>query len=149
MPRMRPDPRPGLKTLRLYTDACARGNPGPAACGILLVDRAGREVDRSGKVLGAMTNNEAEYRGLLFGLERAAAAGAERLEVTMDSELVVRQMRGAYKVKAPRLRALALEVRRREAAFPGGVAYRHAPRATAEMEVVDAIANETLDAGAP
>lgn len=93
-----------------------------------------------------MTNNEAEYRGLLAALERAAAAGAARLVVTMDSELVIRQMLGSYKVRHPRLRVLHDEARRRGSLFAGGVEYHHAPRETEEMQIADDIANGALDA---
>src|SRR5262245_40445662 len=88
---------------RLHADGAARGNPGPAAYGFVLDSPAGAEVAASGEAIGEATNNVAEYRGLIAGLERALALGVTHLETRMDSELVVRQMSGRYRVKHPGL----------------------------------------------
>src|SRR5258705_3601038 len=90
----------------LRCDGGARGNPGPGALGYALFDPAGREVEARGEYLGAVTNNVAEYRALIAGLEAAAAQGASMLSVLMDSELVVRQMKGEYRVKHEGLKPL-------------------------------------------
>ena len=97
-------------------DGGSRGNPGPAALGYVLLDPAGREVEARGECIGPATNNVAEYRSLIAGLEAAARAGADPLLVCMDSELVVRQMTGEYRVKNPRLAVLhgeAMELAKR------------------------------------
>jgi len=90
----------------LRCDGGARGNPGPAALGYVLVDPSGREVEARGEYIGRATNNVAEYRALIAGLEAAGKAGADPLRVCMDSELVVRQMTGEYRVKNSGLKPL-------------------------------------------
>ena len=91
---------------RLSTDGGARGNPGPAAYGYVLETEDGTILDARGERIGVATNNVAEYRALVAGLEAALARGVTRLEVVSDSELLVKQMRGEYKVKNTALRAL-------------------------------------------
>jgi ribonuclease HI len=95
----------------LSTDGAARGNPGPAGAGATLHDPEGRPVDELGVPLGRLTNNEAEYRALLLGLQMALRNEVRRLRVRMDSELVVRQLSGRYKVKTEHLRPLFEEAR--------------------------------------
>jgi ribonuclease HI len=94
----------GLCTL--FTDGGSRGNPGPAAAGVVLTDSAGRVVHASGHFLGRATNNIAEYRGLIFGLQEAARRRIGRLKVCSDSELMVEQLNGRYRVKNEHLRPL-------------------------------------------
>jgi ribonuclease HI len=93
-----------LYTLR--TDGGARGNPGPGGAGFVLEDETGAIVRRGGRFLGAVTNNQAEYEALVWGLQTALDHGAVRLRVCADSELVVRQMNGVYRVKNAGLRPL-------------------------------------------
>jgi ribonuclease H / adenosylcobalamin/alpha-ribazole phosphatase len=88
---------------RLQADGAARGNPGPAAFGYVIVAPSGEEVALEGEAIGSTTNNVAEYSGLIAGLEKAIALGVTRLDIRMDSELVVRQMAGRYRVKHPGL----------------------------------------------
>jgi ribonuclease HI len=90
----------------MWVDGGARGNPGPAAVGYRIEDEAGAVLDESGRAIGVATNNEAEYRALITALERAAALGATEVEVRSDSELLMRQMTGRYRVKSPHLRTL-------------------------------------------
>src|SRR5437762_1783041 len=90
----------------LRCDGGARGNPGPGALGYALADAEGNEVEVRGEYLGPVTNNTAEYRALIAGLEAAARHGADPLTVYMDSELVVRQMTGEYRVKNAGLKPL-------------------------------------------
>ncbi len=90
----------------LFADGGSRGNPGPAASGAVLVDPNGRILDEVGRYLGIATNNVAEWTALCIGLERAAERGIMRLAVRMDSELVVKQMRGEYRVKHADLQPL-------------------------------------------
>lgn len=130
----------------LHTDGASRGNPGPAAAGIVLygpgagANRA--ELHREGVALGVLTNNQAEYRALLLGLAAAGRLGAERVELAMDSELIVRQLEGRYKVKNAGLKPLYEEARLALTTFTAW-RVRHVRRA--ENAVADALANEALD----
>jgi ribonuclease HI len=94
---------------RLSTDGGSRGNPGPAAYGYVLESEDGHVLDARGETIGVATNNVAEYRCLIAGLETAVARGVDELEVISDSELLVNQMRGDYKVKNETLRELVAE----------------------------------------
>src|SRR5881275_1584739 len=94
---------------RLFTDGGARGNPGPAAYGFVLEAENGAVLAAHGEAIGVATNNVAEYRALVAGLAKAAEVGVDELEVVSDSELLVKQMRGEYKVKNAALRELSLE----------------------------------------
>ena len=127
---------------RLRCDGGARGNPGPAAYGFVLVDPAGREVTAHGEFIGNATNNVAEYRALIAGLEAAADQGVPALEVVMDSELVVRQMTGQYRVKSEGLKPLHAAAKAAAARINvvRFVAVRREHNARA-----DQIVNETLD----
>jgi len=127
-----------------YADGASRGNPGPAAIGVLLLDEAGQELHRSARRLGRATNNQAEYRAAIAALEAALGLGATQVELRTDSELVVRQLRGRYKVRNPRLLPLykrMLDLRSRFASL----AVRHVPRE--ENRLADALANEALNRG--
>jgi len=97
------------RVLRVYSDGAARGNPGPAGAGAVLMTPEGEIVERLGRFLGVNTNNYAEYMGLILGLERAKELGAEEVHVFADSELLIRQLEGRYQVKAPNLRPLFAE----------------------------------------
>jgi len=94
------------KELELYCDGAASGNPGPAAVGMVLRDPSGQEVQAWGRFIGKTTNNVAEYSALIEGLRAALQLGAERLNIFSDSELMVRQIQGTYRVKNARLRSL-------------------------------------------
>jgi ribonuclease HI len=87
----------------MFADGGSRGNPGPAACGAVLYDSEGSVVREVGIFLGVATNNVAEWQGLIAGLEAAHTLGAESVKVRLDSELVVKQLRGEYKVRQPHL----------------------------------------------
>ncbi|HEY3765585.1 MAG TPA: ribonuclease HI family protein [Gaiellales bacterium] len=90
----------------MWVDGGARGNPGPAAVGYRIEDDEGTVLDEAGRTIGTATNNEAEYRALITALERAATLGASEVEVRSDSQLLMRQMTGSYRVKSPHLREL-------------------------------------------
>ena len=124
------------------TDGGARGNPGPGGAGIIVRDPSGSVVCRGGAFLGQVTNNAAEYEGLLWGLRAAIALGARKLHVRADSELVVRQMRGEYRVKNAGLRPLFLEAQslRRQL---DAVTFEHVARE--HNAEADALANEAMD----
>jgi ribonuclease HI len=96
----------------LRCDGGSRGNPGPAAYGFVLLDPQGREAVAHGEFIGEATNNVAEYRALIAGLAAAAEKGVHALEVVMDSELVIRQMMGVYRVKNAGLKPLYEQARR-------------------------------------
>jgi probable phosphoglycerate mutase len=128
---------------RLYTDGGARGNPGPAAYAYVIEDDDGAVLAQHGETIGVATNNVAEYRGLIAGLAKAVELGVGRLEVVSDSELMVKQMRGEYRVKNAALQQLQQEATRNARAV-GAVAYTHVRRA--ENELADRLVNEALDA---
>jgi ribonuclease HI len=128
----------------VHVDGGARGNPGPAAAAAVVSAPDGRVLDEAAVTLGHATNNVAEYRGLLLGLERAAALGATQVEVVNDSELVARQVDGAYKVKSADLRPLHEQAKQALARFERW-SIRSVPRA--ENAAADALVNQALDAG--
>jgi len=99
------------KKLFLSTDGGARGNPGPAALGFVITDESGSVLVERGRYLGETTNNVAEYSALIDGLATALELGATDMVIKMDSELIVKQMSGEYKIKQPHLPELAKEVR--------------------------------------
>ncbi len=90
----------------VYTDGGSRGNPGPSAYGVILTNEDGKLIRQSSRFLGDGTNNEAEYRGLIAGLNLALEVGADEVEVIMDSQLVVHHVDGSYRLKAEHLRPL-------------------------------------------
>jgi len=130
--------------LTLYADGGARGNPGPAGSGAVLLDEDGRVVAEIAHFLGHATNNVAEYTGLIIGLEEAEMRGATELHVRMDSLLVVRQMQGRWKIKHPGLRPLALRAGELLARFPVRT-IEHVPRA--QNALADVLVNRAIDEG--
>ncbi|TET39988.1 MAG: ribonuclease HI family protein [Dehalococcoidia bacterium] len=98
------------KRLIIYTDGAAEPNPGRGAIGVVMVDEVGKVVAQISAGIGWATNNQAEYRAVIRGLEAAAKMGAEHIEVRSDSELVVKQIRGEYRVKNPGLKPLFEQV---------------------------------------
>jgi len=128
--------------VRVHVDGGARGNPGPAAAGAVVSASDGTVLDEASALLGEMTNNAAEYHGLLLGLERARALGATEVEVVNDSELVARQVTGVYKVKHAGMRPLHA---RALAALEGFDAWsiRSVPRE--QNARADALVNGALD----
>ncbi len=127
----------------LWTDGGARGNPGPAAFAYVLEAEDRTVLDARGEAIGVATNNVAEYSALVAGLRRAAEAGVTELDVRSDSELMVKQMRGEYRVKHKGLQGLFLDASRaaREIAQ---VTYTHVRRE--HNELADRLVNEALDA---
>ncbi|MQA75766.1 MAG: reverse transcriptase-like protein [Solirubrobacterales bacterium] len=129
--------------LIVNVDGGARGNPGPAAIAAVVTTPEGEVVEATGEAIGAATNNVAEYRALLLGIERARELGARELELIGDSELVVRQVKGEYRVKDANLRKLHARVRAALAEFDRW-SIRHVRR---EHNVAaDELVNEALDA---
>ncbi len=131
-----------VQRTRLYADGAARGNPGPAGAGAVIVSPEGHIVAKVGKYLGENTNNVAEYMGLILGLKRAKAMGIKELEVLSDSELMVRQLNGEYAVKADHLRPLHEEAKALLKSFPE-IAVRHIPRE--DNAAADEMSNRAID----
>jgi len=129
---------------RLFTDGGARGNPGPAAYGYVIEADDGHVLAAHGEAIGIATNNVAEYRALVAGLEKALELGLDALEVVSDSELLVKQMRGEYKVKNKALQGLSLEA----SALAGRLdRVRYTAVRREHNELADRLVNEALDAG--
>jgi ribonuclease HI len=126
-----------------YSDGASRGNPGPAAVGVRILAADGTELWSGGRRIGRATNNVAEYLGALTALEKASELGVSELELRMDSELVVRQLEGTYRVKEPTLASLKREIDALIGKFRS-VRFRHVPRE--ENRETDRLANEALDA---
>ncbi len=129
----------------LFADGGSRGNPGPAASGAVLFAEDGSVLAEVGLYLGVATNNVAEWRALLAGLERARELGIENIAVRMDSELVIRQVTGVYRVKHAALIPLAAQAKAMLRGFKT-VDIRHVPRK--ENGASDAVVNAVLDAEA-
>jgi ribonuclease HI len=126
----------------VHVDGGARGNPGPAAVGAVVSTPAGDVLDEASAAIGVATNNVAEYRAVLLGLERAQALGATEVEVVNDSELIARQLTGEYRVKKPDLKPLHAEALAALSPFARW-SIRTVPRERNER--ADALVNEALD----
>jgi ribonuclease H / adenosylcobalamin/alpha-ribazole phosphatase len=127
----------------LHTDGGARGNPGPAGIGIVLRDRAGSNIAELARGIGVATNNVAEYTALIAGLELARAHGVSSIDVFVDSELVVAQLAGRWKIRNDRLRTLAAKAGALLGHFhPATIT--HVPRE--DNARADALANQAMDA---
>jgi ribonuclease HI len=133
----------GDRTLVLHVDGGARGNPGPAAIGVVISDPDGAVIDELAETIGTATNNIAEYRAVIRGLERAAELGAGEVRIVNDSELVAKQLNRVYKVKHPAMAELYAETQRALARF-GKWSIRSVPRA--QNAGADALVNRALDA---
>ena len=129
--------------IRLFTDGAARGNPGPAGIGAVLVGPGGEELKTISEYIGEGTNNFAEYTALIRGLEEAERLGANRVAVFLDSELVARQLVGAYRVKSESLRPLYRQARELISRLDARVS--HIPRE--KNKRADELANEAIDLG--
>jgi ribonuclease HI len=125
-----------------HVDGGARGNPGPAAAASVISDPAGEVLDEHARLLGSVTNNVAEYRALLLGLERAQAIGATEVEVINDSELIAKQVQGLYKVKHAAMKPLHSEALASLRAFERW-SIKSVPRA--RNAHADALVNAALD----
>ena len=129
---------------KLFTDGGARGNPGPAAYGYVIEADDGTVLAAHGEKIGVATNNVAEYRALIAGLAKAVELAVPEIEVVSDSELLVKQMTGVYRVKNDALRELSLEAARLARRI-GKVSYTAVRRE--HNELADRLVNEALDAG--
>lgn len=126
----------------LYTDGACRGNPGDGGAGAVLFDENGRVVTTAKKFLGICTNNEAEYGALILGLKEALKSKHKNIRIFLDSELLVKQINGIYRVRNSRLKELMKDVRKQLSMFDG-YTVEHVPRS--RNKVADKLANEAID----
>jgi len=126
----------------LYADGAARGNPGPAGAGAVLLDGEGHVLAELTKPLGVTTNNVAEYTALIIGLEEARRRGVDDIDVRMDSLLVVQQMRGVWRIKHPNMKPLALRAGELLASFATRT-IAHVPRE--DNTIADALSNKAVE----
>ena len=145
-PQTRPGARvtsPGeVRRVRVFSDGAARGNPGPAGAGAVILDQDGRVLARLGRFLGKQTNNVAEYQALLLGLRRARQIGAREVDVRADSQLLIRQLQGKYAVKNEVLKRLHEEALALLRSFER-YALAHVPRE--QNELADEMSNRAID----
>ncbi len=132
-----------MKTFIIYSDGGARGNPGPAAIGAVILSLDGEVIKEISKTIGETTNNQAEYQAIIAGLEAAKDLGAEAVDCFLDSELVVKQLKREYKVKNQDLAPLFLRVHNLSVQFKK-ISYTHVPRE--KNKEADRLVNEALDA---
>lgn len=131
-----------MKKAYLYTDGAARGNPGPAGIGFVLADGDGRVVFEGKRYLGETTNNQAEYTALISGLKKALEMSFTEVDINLDSELVVKQIKGEYKVKNGGLKPFYEDVKKILKEF-GGYDIRYIPRE--RNKAADRLANRAID----
>ncbi len=131
--------------LIIHTDGGARGNPGPAGIGVAISDEQGKVLEQHAEYLGETTNNQAEYQAAILALKRAVALGATSVEIRADSELLVRQATGEYRVKNPDLAKRFLELKNLETQLHGKVVYRHIRRE--QNKLADKLSNDAMDKG--
>lgn len=142
-----PEPRPkpgvtGRRKLIMHTDGASRGNPGESGIGVFIEEDGGQVVAKLARYMGTATNNQAEYTALLEGLAEAHALGADEVEVYADSELMVKQVNGLYKVKNPDLQTKHAEALKLLACFRRHLV-KYVPRE--QNREADALANEAID----
>ena len=131
-----------MRRLVIYADGAARGNPGPAGIGVVIEDEQGRVLKEMSQFVGRKTNNQAEYMALIQGLEVAAEYQADAVQIRLDSELLVRQLRGEYKVKSPLLKPLRNNVQKLLTRYKV-VGIEHIERAY--NRAADRLANRAID----
>ncbi|MDD5605923.1 MAG: ribonuclease HI family protein [Patescibacteria group bacterium] len=131
-----------MKTIKLYTDGGARGNPGPAATGVVITNEVGEILKTATKFLGTATNNQAEYEALLQGLREAQEFRATKVQAFLDSELIVKQLKGEYRVKDTTLKVLHGRAQKLISVFTQ-IEFHHIRRL--RNSAADALVNQTLD----
>ena len=130
-----------IKRVVIFTDGAAAPNPGPAAIGAIIKDEQGKLLARISQRIGRATNNQAEYRAIIAALEKAVSLGAKHVEVNSDSELVVKQINGKYRVKKATLKPLYQEVKKLQSRLEG-FTITHIPRR--QNTEADKLANKLL-----
>ena len=134
-----------MNAVKLFTDGGSRGNPGPGAIGVLLLDERDNEIERFKECIGHTTNNRAEYKALIKGLDLAAKHTRDTVHCYLDSELVVKQMSGLWLLKNDELRTLFHEAKDKEHAFQRKPIYTHVRRTNPNMRIVDRLVNEAFE----
>jgi ribonuclease HI len=137
-----PEPKPAAASFRANIDGGSRGNPGPAAYGVVIRDGRGEVIAKLKKYIGRFTNNVAEYYGLIAAMDYAQSKGIRALRIESDSELLVKQMRGLYKVKSADLQPLFERAQKMAKAFE---AFRIEHVYREQNREADALANEAMD----
>lgn len=132
-----------MDSVIIHTDGGARGNPGPAGIGVVFFGQDRKIIREFKAYIGEATNNVAEYKALVLALEQAHKFGFKDLQVNMDSELIVRQMQGVYKIKEPALQVLAKQVLALTNHF-NKISYRHVARE--KNKEADRLVNQAIDA---
>ena len=130
--------------LKVYSDGASRGNPGPSAIAFKIVTEDGKTLREDSKYLGIKTNNQAEYQSLIYALKSASDFTSKETIFHMDSELVVKQLTGEYRVRTPHLKTLWKSVQRLKQKLPN-VSFKHVPRTETHIQEVDSLANKILD----
>lgn len=133
-----------ILTLYVYTDGGSRGNPGPGAIGVVFFDENKQQVAEYKERIGECTNNQAEYRALIKALELATAHCRKKILCSLDSELVVKQLSGDYRIKNEELRKLFYLLKEKEGAFEQ-VVYNHVKRENEYIQYADKLVNAALD----
>ena len=133
-----------MDKLHIYSDGGSRGNPGPAAIGIVILDGSQNIVAQHKQCIGESTNNQAEYKAVIRALELAAAHCRKEIFCFLDSEIVIRQLSGRYRIKSEKLRELFYILKDRERAFES-VVYNHVRREHEFLRMADKLVNEALD----
>ena len=130
--------------LRVYSDGASRGNPGISAIAFMIVTEDGRLLKRYSRYVGIRTNNQVEYEALISALESASKLTDQEVTCCMDSELVVKQLNGEYRVRNPKLKTLWLKVQELKQSFQR-ITFKSVPRTDIHIKQVDQLANQTLD----
>jgi len=138
--------------LIIHSDGGARGNPGPAAYGVIIQDESGKQIAKLGKPMGTKTNNQAEYGGIIGALEYiqeflSSETSISEIEFYLDSDLLVNQLSGIYKIKSPELAILAIKAKNLEKEISVPVIYKYIPREQNKM--ADKVVNQVLDSKTP
>ena len=131
--------------LLIYTDGWARFNPGPAGIGVFIADEQGKKIEGRYKYLGVATNNQAEYQGALHGIRRGIELGAHEIELRMDSNLVVEQLSGNFKIKNPELKIIFSEIQNLLEGWSGKIRFIHIRREL--NKEADRLSNVAMDEG--
>lgn len=129
----------------IYTDGGARFNPGPAGIGVYITDENGKKIEGRYKYLGIATNNQAEYQGALFGIRRGIELGATQIELRMDSNLVIEQLSGNFKIKNPELKIIFMEIQNILSLWGGKIWFTHVRREY--NKEADRLSNVAMDEG--
>lgn len=133
-----------ISTLYVYSDGGCRGNPGPSAIGMVFFDENKNKIAEHKECIGDGTNNQAEYKALIKALELATAHCRKKLICFSDSELLIKQLSGAYRIKNEKLRELFYILKDKETAFEE-IVYNHTKRTNPSIEYADKLVNEALD----